>query len=225
MHETVAGMTRIEIAKQAADMAMDQLIEEDQIELIEFNEKPEAIVPFTSDLNSIREKFKTLDSQKANTAMHDAVKYSVERIKDRSGRKIIVIFSDGMDSASKAIEEEVVEEIKRAEATIIAFYSEFSRVNLPAAMGGGAGSMGRIRIRAGEDALRLYADMTGGQFFSFKREEELMKALDTLRAYIKSQYTLAYKPAANNKKSGYRKIKVECKRKGVKLRHREGYMR
>ncbi len=222
MHEKVAGLTRIEIAVEAADLVIRELAENDQIELIEFNNKPEPIVPFTSDPSAVREKLKTLDFQQANTAMHDSVKFAVERIKSRSGRKIIVIFSDGMDSASKSYEEDVVEAIKRAEVTIITFYSAFGRINLPVQMGGGPSSMGRIRIRAGEDALRLYSDMTGGQFFSFKKEPELVKAMEGFRAYLQSQYTLAYKPAGK-KKSGFRKIKVECKRKGIQLRHREGY--
>jgi VWFA-related protein len=224
MHETVAGLTRIDIALKAADLVMDQLIENDQIEVIEFNERANPIIPFTSNLGTVREKLKALTFQQKNTAMHDSVKFAVERIKGRSGRKIVVIFSDGMDSASKAFEEDVVEAIRRSDATILTFYSEFARLNLPSQMGGGPGPMGRVRIRAGEDALRLYSDMTGGQFFSFKKEAELLKALENFRAFLNSQYTLAYKPVAGGKKkAGFRKIKVECKRKGVRLKHREGY--
>jgi len=50
----------------------------------------------------------------------------------------------------------------------------------------------------------------------------MLKALEDFRAFVQSQYTLAYKPASKQS-SRWRKIKVECKRKGVKLRHREGY--
>lgn len=223
MQETVAGMTRIEIAVQAAEMVMKQLIADDQIELIEFNEKPVVVVPFTSDLNLVREKLPTIDFRKANTAMHDSVKFAVEQMKGRSGRKVLVIFSDGMDSASKSLEEDVVETIRRSDATIVTFYSEFARLNLPSAMGGTPSGIGRVRIRAGEDALRLYSDMTGGQFFSFRKEPELLKAMEAFRVHIQSQYTLAYTPPGKNRKPGWKKIKVECKRKGVKLRHREGY--
>jgi len=221
MHEKVAGMTRIQIAIQAAELVMSQLKLEDQIELIEFNNQPEAVVPFTSDMNSIREKFKTLDFREANTAMHDAVLFSLNRIKGRSGRKIIVVFSDGMDSASKSVEEDVIEAIRRSDATIIVFYSEFARLNLPAEMGGRPNSMGRIRVRSGEDTLRSYTEMTGGQFFSFKKEPELLKAIESFRAFVQSQYTLAYTPEARKKKSEWRKIKIECK--GIHLLHREGY--
>jgi VWFA-related protein len=169
MHETVAGLTRIQIAVQAAELVMKELIPEDRIELIEFNEKPVIIVPFTSDLNQVRQKLPGLDFRKANTAMHDSVKHAVERMKGQSGRKILVIFSDGMDSASTTYEEDVVEALRRSDATILTFYSEFARVNLPAQMGGTPSSIGRVKIRAGEDALRLYSDMTGGQFFPLKK--------------------------------------------------------
>jgi VWFA-related protein len=129
-----------------------------------------------------------------------------------------------MDTASKAYEEDVVEGIKRTDVTLIAFYSEFTRLNFPtgtSTMGGNPNPMGRVKIRAGEDALRLYTEMTGGQFFSFKKEEQLAKAMEDFRAIIGSQYTLAFRPT--EKKSGWHKIKVDCKRKGIHLRHREGY--
>jgi len=202
------------------------LISEDKIELIEFNDEPVAVVPFTSDFDSVQEKFETLDFRKANTALHDSVVFALGRINEQLGRKIIVIFSDGQDSKSKAIQEDVVEAIRKSDATLIAFYSEFAKLNFPVAgggMGGDPSSMNRVRIRAGEDALRSYAELSGGQFFSFRKEPELLKAMESFRAIIQSQYTLAYTPPEGKKKSGWRKIKVECKRKGIQLRHREGY--
>lgn len=226
MHERVAGLTRIDIAVQAAELIISQLKAEDKISLIEFNTKPEELVPFTSDSNAVRQKFKDVDFRPANTAMRDAVVFALEKIKDQRGRKIVVIFSDGMDTASKSIEEDVVDAIRKSDATIITFYSEFAMLNFPGGgtgMGGSPNDPSRIKIRIGEDALREYASLSGGQFFSFRKEPELLRALDAFRAYVRSQYTLAYTPAAPKKKSEWRKIKVECKRKGIKLRYREGY--
>ena len=222
MGERVAGMTRIEIAVKAAEMVMDLLKKNDQVEVIEFNTRPEAIVPFTSDLTSAREKFKTLTFREANTAMRDAVVLALDRIKSQSGRKIVVIFSDGMDSGSKTVEQDAFDAVKKSDATIVTFFSELS--NFAAiGLGGPSGSPNRIKTQIGEDALREYADISGGQFFSFRKEPELLKAMEGFRAIITGQYTLAYTPGAGKKKSGWRKIKVECKRKDVKLRHREGY--
>ena len=222
MGERVAGMTRIEIGVKAAEMVMEEMKKDDQIEVIEFNNKPDPIVPFTSDLNSVREKLKTLDFREANTAMRDAVVLALDRIKGLSGRKIIVIFSDGMDTASKSVEEEAFEAVKKSDATIVTFFSELS--NFAAiGLGGTLNSPNRIKTQIGEDALREYADISGGQFFSFRKEPELLKAMEGFRAIISGQYTLAYTPVAGKKKGGWKKIKVECKRKDVKLRHREGY--
>jgi len=222
MGERVAGMTRIDVGVKAAEMVMDIMKQNDQIEVIEFNNKPEAIVPFTSDLNSIREKLKALDFRQANTAMRDAVVLALDRIKGRSGRKIIVIFSDGMDTASKSVEQDAFDAVKKSDATIVTFFSELS--NFAAiGLGGTPNSPNRIKAQIGEDALKEYADISGGQFFSFRKEPELLKAMEGFRTIISSQYTLAYTPAAGKKKSGWRKIKVECKRKDIKLRHRQGY--
>jgi VWFA-related protein len=227
MGETVAGMTRIDIARQAAELIMAQLRPDDKLELIEFNQEPVELVSFTPDASAVRDKLKALTFQEKNTAMHDSVLFALDKINKETGRKIIVIFSDGMDSASKAIEDDVIDKVKKSEATIITFYAEFAKLNFPAAGGGFGGdpsSMGRVRIRMGEDQLRLYSQMSGGLFFSFRKEPELLKALESFRAFVRSQYTLAYKPSdTKKKKPGWRKIKVECKRKDIELRHREGY--
>lgn len=219
MREMVAGMTRIQIAVKAAEMVISQLKPEDQVELIEFNDKPEAVVPFTANLDLVREKFESLDFHEAGTAMHDAMLFAEKRIHDRSGRKIIVIFSDGMDSSSKAIYEDVVDAIKKSDATVVTFFSEVSRFDFGMT---DPNSIGRVKAQAGEDALREYADISGGQFFSFHKEPELLKAMEGFRQFVQSQYTLAYTPAVA-KKSAFRKIKIDCRRKGVKLRYRQGY--
>ena len=86
-----------------------------------------------------------------------------------------------------------------------------------------SGSMNRRQILIGEDIMRQYTEISGGEFFSFRKEPEMLQALEGFRALIKAQYTLAYTPAAAKKKDEFRKIKVECKRKGVKLRYRDGY--
>jgi Ca-activated chloride channel homolog len=219
MREMVAGMTRIQIAVKAAEMVITQLKPEDQVELIEFNEKPEAVVPFTSNLDSVREKFESLTFHEAGTAMHDAMLFAEKRIHDRSGRKIIVIFSDGMDSSSKAIYEDVVDAIRKSDATIVTFFSDVSHFDYGMT---DPNSIGRVKAQAGEDALQEYADISGGQFFSFHKEPELVKAMEGFRQFVQSQYTLAYTPAVA-KKAAFRKIKIDCRRKGVKLRYRQGY--
>lgn len=222
MSETVAGLTRIDIAVKAAELVMDELEDEDQVEVIEFNNKPEAIVPFTSDQNAVLDKIGALDFREANTAMYDAILFSLDRIKDRSGRKIIVIFSDGMNTTGKAVHEDVVVALRKSDTTVISFYSEFTNTGFTTG-NTNPNTMNQVMIGAGEDSLRQYAEVSGGQFFSFRKEPELAKAMESFRAIIQSQYTLAYTPTAKKQKPEFRKIKVECKRKGIKLRYREGY--
>jgi VWFA-related protein len=221
MHDTVAGMTRIDIAVKAAELVMEQLKAGDQVEVIEFDKEPREVIPFTREFNAVRERFEYMESHDANTALNDSILLALKNIQDLSGRKIILIFSDGMDTASKSVQEDVIDALHKSDAIVVAFYSEFARLNLPPVMGG---NQNRIMIRAGEDALRSYAETSGGEFFSFGKEAELTKAMDQLRALITSQYTLAYSPPPSERsKSKWRKIKVECKRKGVKLTFREGY--
>ena len=41
-----------------------------------------------------------------------------------------------MDSASKANEDEVIDSVRKSDATVITFYAEFAKLNFPAAGGG-----------------------------------------------------------------------------------------
>jgi Ca-activated chloride channel family protein len=225
MHERVAGMTRIDVAVKAAELVMDQLKKGDLVEVVEFDNEPREVVPFTSELNSVREKFEYIDFREANTAMNDSILFSLKKIHEQSGRKIMVIFSDGMDSASKSVQEDVVDAIHKNDATIVSFYSDVASLNFRggATQMTGTSPQNGVIVRAGEDALRQYSEVSGGEFFSFRKEPELLKAMENLRNLVQSQYTLAYTPVAHDKKSKFRKIKVECKRKDVKLTFREGY--
>ena len=66
------------------------------------------------------------------------------------------------------------------------------------------------------------AEESGGQFFPNLRkfDENINKVMNDLE----HQYILCYRQPEQKVKSDYRDIKVRCKKKGVEVRHRKGYM-
>lgn len=70
------------------------------------------------------------------------------------------------------------------------------------------------------DFLVQIANETGGLFF--ENSQNFKVGLDKILADLNHQYLICYSPP-QHKANSFRKIKVECKKKGVKLRYRTGY--
>jgi VWFA-related protein len=68
--------------------------------------------------------------------------------------------------------------------------------------------------------LQQVADETGG--ISISNSQNFKAGFQRILKDFEHQYILCYTPPPQ-KKEGYRKIKVEVKRPGVKLRYRQGY--
>lgn len=78
--------------------------------------------------------------------------------------------------------------------------------------------------------LKKIAEKTGGFAFFPQSEKKLDTAIDQLRLIMRAQYMIGFSPdqqhqgaAVGKNKKQWRKIKVECSRKGVKLRYRKAY--
>jgi Ca-activated chloride channel family protein len=77
---------------------------------------------------------------------------------------------------------------------------------------------------AGREALQNLASTTGGVAFFPQSLDEVNAITRTVAHDIRSQYTLAYKPAGSN--NGYQAIRVEAKAPGgtrLIVRTRSGY--
>ena len=84
--------------------------------------------------------------------------------------------------------------------------------------------MNRI-TRFAKEARKLMKDLaekTGGNSFFLENASGLDGTIEKIRSLIRSQYAIAYKPQSETK-SGWRKVEVQCKRRGVKLQYRKGY--
>jgi VWFA-related protein len=71
-----------------------------------------------------------------------------------------------------------------------------------------------------QDFLVQMADETGGLFF--QNSQNFKVGIDKILADLNHQYLICYSPP-QHKANSFHKIKVECKKKGAKLRYRTGY--
>jgi Ca-activated chloride channel family protein len=145
------------------------------------------------------------------TALYDAITVYLSRVADTPGRKVLVVFTDGDDTTSQVPPQEVQRMVRSSDATIypVAFPGEHR-----------SGSTDALRARS---FLQSLADLSGGRVFQPTASRDLAAIYRSILDELGAQYVLGYvsdNPARDGK---FRRIAVELKRPGLKLRHRPGY--
>jgi VWFA-related protein len=159
-------------------------------------------------------------------------------LKKPSGRKALIVLSDGVDNASKTSMTEAVESAQRADTLVysILFADErqpgkggFGPVFGPGmgghgGMGGGRGRgrMPQVSQPDGKKVLERISKETGGAFFEVSKKLPLDEIYKRIDEELRSQYSLGYAPPLASG-GGYRKIRVTVKPKGMVVQARDGY--
>jgi Ca-activated chloride channel homolog len=87
--------------RKAAETFIKQLLPNDRIMVVSFDEKVRFVCDFTSDHAELKRAVKSLQSSYA-TSLYDAIHLTInERMNKIQGRKAIVVLTDGVDTASK----------------------------------------------------------------------------------------------------------------------------
>ena len=139
--------------------------------------------------------------------MLDAIYFALQQMKNESGRKIIVVCSDGEDTSSKLKLDEIISNLVASDIMVLAF---------------GTMALNSDSLR-GRFILEKIAAASGGYAFFPSSLKKLDDVMEKLRAGMRSQYSLGYKVPRTKMDGTWRKIQIVCKKQGVKLRHREGY--
>jgi VWFA-related protein len=144
------------------------------------------------------------------TVLYDAVvKSSANVMQNQTGRKALVVLSDGVDNGSESTITEAIEAAERADTIIysILFSDE------------GFYSGGRD----GKGALMKLAKETGGGFFEVTKKVGIEKIFAELEDELRSQYSLGYVSDQPAKFTEYRKIQVATKTKNQLVQARDRY--
>jgi Ca-activated chloride channel family protein len=145
------------------------------------------------------------------TALYDSIVAYLSRVIDTPGRKVAVIFSDGDDTISSVRPADVIHLVRSTNVTIypVAFPGER-----------GMGSPSAIRARA---FLGELARSTGGKVFRPGAYRELAKMYNEILDELGGQYVLGYVSDNPTRDGKYRRLEVEIRRPGLRVRHRPGY--
>jgi Ca-activated chloride channel family protein len=189
----------------------------DGLSLFQFSEIVDQLTPFTADLRVIDRAINRIHSGAA-TALYDTLYLGSDALLERRGRKVMVLITDGGDTASKTTYPEAIREAQQAEVIL------YSIIIVPIENSAG-------REIGGEHALIQLSRDTGGKYFYASGLEQLDAAFRQISEELRTQYLIAYYPSKRVADSDYRRIDIKINPAtkdypdpaDLVVRHRTGY--
>jgi Ca-activated chloride channel homolog len=175
---------------------------------------------FTDDAHKVERAFQRATKFEGSTRIYDAIDRAVTMLvrdaprtrKNRPVRRVVVVITDGFDSASVIDRRELIRRALEAGVTV---YS----ITLPSFML--SATPNNDRVITPLDAARIVA-ATGGRDFS-ANVTDFRPIFRYLVEEIRSSYVLAYYPERRDGK--FHEVKVKTTRPGITLRsNRTGYV-
>jgi Ca-activated chloride channel family protein len=210
--------------KKAALTFVDLLRAEDRVIVVVFDKRVQVLVESTSDRYVVRRAIDALRTG-GGTSLYQALNEVIaKRMARISGRKAIVVLTDGVDTTSKSISfDGLIRVAETSDVTIYPVqyqtYADFT--DNPSREAQGVGTYGPPAhvTRNGEFAseaykratvyLRLLAEKTAGHFQYADSAKQLAKSFDTIARELREHYTVGYYP--KDKTDGARKIEIRIK--------------
>jgi Ca-activated chloride channel family protein len=184
---------------------------QDQMSLLQFATDVRMLTPFTNKLTQIDRGLGQLRGDFA-TALYDAIVLGSDGLGHKDGRKVLVLVSDGGDTAKSSTYSQALESALRNEVTI------YSIIDVPIEASAG-------RDLGGEHALITLAEQTGGKSY-YVSEEGLDKAFAHVSEDLRTQYLIGYYPKNQEPGRNFHRLQITVPRAALQdfnIRHKAGY--
>ena len=186
----------MEPRKQRMDAAVLAFVRksnpDDETFIVHFDDRARLSRDFTNSISLLED---TLASVKpyGQTAIYDALILALDHMTQaRQPKTAILLFTDGIDNASKHTVDEAID---AAERSHVAVYT----VGLLSESGG----------QRAEDSLVRVAKATGGRSFFPLTVDEARTDMDRVARDLREQYTLGYIPSNPSRAGEWRSVRVE----------------
>jgi Ca-activated chloride channel family protein len=191
--------SKLQKSRQAAAQFFKTANSADEFFLVQFNDRPEMVVPFTTDTENIQNRL-TFTQSKGRTALLDGVYLAMNEMKKaRNPRKAILIISDGGDNSSRYTETEIKNAVRESDVQVYAigiFEPVSGRGRTPEEM-------------MGPGLLSEMAEQTGGRAFPVENIAELPDIAAKIGVELRNQYVLYYSPKNVARDGKYRHVNVK----------------
>lgn len=211
------------------DFLKGTLQERDQAFLLCFGNNLRLVAPFTNRAQEIEDRLRAYQKSKSGgefprvgpperrqlgTAFYDALFHSTEELlgKAETGRRALLVFSDGEDNSSAHHMLEAIEAAQRTGTTVFCLrYTELNK------------GVWNARNKYGRGVMERIARETGGLDFDAAGERNLKAAFGQIGEILRSSYDLAYASSAGSGDDTFRKIQIRPRQQGLIVRHKSGY--
>lgn len=168
--------------------------------------------PLTNDVIRLERTISMFGKPEGGTSLFDAIINAADYLRPYSGRKVVVIVSDGIETTSKNSEFDVVVQHVLADDCQIYVVQT------------GLYEGANLRALAAERRMEELSGQTGGAVYLPKTTDQLDVAFDQIAADLAQQYVLSYYPGADHRDGQLHKLDLRIKsRNDVRVRSRKGY--
>lgn len=218
MVDTSMSQVNVLNAERGASLRfLDQVLREnkDHVFIMQFDLVVQTKQPLTSSRRDLSEALAFVDTPTrrqlqsqagGGTLLFDAiVDASREIMKKQTGRKALIVMSDGGENGSDATLNDAIEAAQRAETLV------YTILFSDGAYGADPGIMQRL------------AKETGGGYFRVSKKETIDQVFDLIQEDLRSQYSIGYVSDSPPVIGAFRKLQLLLKKPGLVVQSRDKY--
>jgi len=200
MSESVSG-NRLEQLREASSGLLGGLTKDDQAGLVTFTQRVVLGSKLTNDLAKIREAMTPLNDV-GDTSIIDATYAAMMLGESDVGRGLVIVFSDGLDTASWLTAEMVLNTAKRSDVVVYAV---------------------SVQARLKPEFLRDLTSATGGRLYEIEKTANLSTVFLGVLEEFRHRYLISYTPNGVDR-GGWHKLDVGIKGRRAAIKARPGYL-
>ena len=212
MLDTSASMTAVlKHVTAAAEQFVIRLLPHDRARLCVFNDSVALSDEFTDDRDDLARRVREVDFGNG-TRLYDGLAASLDALKNVDGRKVILVFTDGEDTASRVGRCTVTNRARVEDVMVYAIGFQSQVLD----------DDDEVVYTRPDPALRKLAAETGGGYFEVKRSEDLSSTFTRVLMELHSQYLLAIAPTLFDRR--VHKLAVHVNQADARVRARRSYV-
>jgi len=205
---------RLDEAKEAIRAFVSELRPEDRIGLVCFaDEQVVWVTDFTLDRTQFMRRLEVQQGY-GQTALYDALAAAPELVDKREkGRAALVLFTDGIDTASTKSTFDALRLARSVNVPIYAVgFADFAARLLP-----------RGSTPLEHRTVAMFAEETGGRLFLVLDPDDLKEAVLAIEGELRFRYVVSYRPSRRVWDGSFRRIRLQTVDQELSVRARTGY--
>ena len=197
--ESVSG-ERLEHLQRAGDTLLQRLAKDDRAALLTFSHVVRLRQELTGDIGRIRQALADVDPS-GQTSLVDGTYGAIALAGSDVGRSLLIVFSDGVDTASFLSPEVVLQSARRSDVVVYGV---------------------AMRSRITPTFLKELGELTGGSVLEIESTKDLSQTFLRILEEFRQRYLLSFSPHGVSP-TGWHRLDVRVKGRRATVSARAGY--